>query len=720
MLLVVLFLWPASGWAGEVRFYENSSPVPVQRWNTTVGHGQAVIWRHNISADVLVQATRAGIILEGSDVDYPQCCVNPTATCPSDTNPLRTDDSCEKDQLLVNGSDIGLLEGANNVTRTVEMSIPISALQAGDNTFTVNPDIEDNGWLVSISASSIYLYKFAPAPYQDIDLQVLPELTLEPGETREIPVDGRFLGSCAGPIDLSLTRVPAPLQAKLQRGQVTTSADSTGLTVTAATDAVPGNYTIEVTASGCGAQKKKNVAVTIVAGQLEIRKSQSQATVLPGMRQSYKITVTNNGRAALSGIEISDTLDDRLQYLSDTSGRTPVSSDNTHTWYFNRSLAPAASFSFFIHCKVKDELFGGVSISNQAEGRAAQAPAKVTSNWVTAISSFVPVAPDGLRVTKRLVNRNARIGKVLTYRVTMENTSNGNLFNLRLEDRLPVGFQLVPGRVVQDGRRYDDPDGTRQLSWSLGLLPAGRRTTLSYQVVVGSNAARGRNENTARATAVDGGGNSVSASDSAVVSLGATDLEEPGRIEVRVFDDHNRNRIHDAGDHPIEGIGIFVSGDLRALTDRKGLAQFEALTPGMKAVAVDERTLPDRARLADSATRPVRVMESETVAIDFPVHWQQKITRLEGRVFVDRNANGRYDDGERLPAVFQVNFDQRLVSEGRRGRFVFSGIDPGDFVVRIRWAGKEFSQPVTLQRGPNQHDFPLPYSGIRVEVREGE
>ncbi len=112
-----------------------------------------------------------------------------------------------------------------------------------------------------------------------------------------------------------------------------------------------------------------------------------------------------------------------------------------------------------------------------------------------------------------------------------------------------LGAEPTPGNQVR-GRTY---------TWQLGNLGPGDRTVVTYQAVVGTNAAAGRNENIAEARGIDGGGNRVRGEaagrneniaeargtdgggnrvrgeDRALVMLGSGDLEWLGKISVKAL-----------------------------------------------------------------------------------------------------------------------------------------------------------------------------------------
>lgn len=455
----------------------------------------------------------------------------------------------------------------------------------------------------------------------------------------------------------------------------------------------------------------------VPSADIDIIKRQSQSKVLPGMRQIYQFEITNTGDLALTGLKVTDELDKHLKYISDTSSGNHTFNGRQHRWTFNRGLKPKERLSFNIITELDVDVLSGIPISNRAYAWVDQLPDGVASNTVTAYSSFVAVAPDGIRVTKRVIGSSVRIGSLLTYVVTIENTSLGRLFNLELEDVLPRGFSIVPGRVVRDGALFKDPTGSRHLMWDLGNLGQKASTTLKYQVVVGANAKKGRNKNSARAKAIDGGRNIVTGEDSAFVNIGGSPLDL-GRIEVQVFEDNNGNGRQNAEDNGLKEIGLLLADGQKKITDAEGMAVFEDVRPGHNAVAVDERTLPPESKLIGDSSKLVRVMEGEFVEVYFPVSIDRRPARLQGRVFIDRNNNKLFDNNELLVPSFEAELVNSRKTKGKNGRFVFANIPSGTHTLIVRTQGQSVTVPINLSRGRNKQDIPIPFSGIRFIVEE--
>ncbi len=565
-------------------------------------------------------------------------------------------------------------------------------------------------------------------------------IELEPGQTVESKIIGYFIGDCQGPISIDIigsrlvvdatgrpqferTDQPEAIKARLLRTELTPSDRGATLEMRAGREMEPGEYDVVVSGIGCGlSDQQVSVTLAIKAADLKITKRQSQSTVKPNMVQIYTIRVVNEGRAPATNVVVTDTLSGGLTYVSDTASDAVHSeNDGQHRWAFSKPLKPGGSFSFNINARVNPFIRSGVSISNRAEVTADQAPEPILSNTVTAVSGFEAVQPDGLKVTKRALKRDARVGGILTYRIEVENVSSaGPIFDIVLKDRLPSGFKIPNGKSVRDGSRYSDPQRSgRTYSWRLGNLGPGDRTVLTYQAVVGTNAASGRNENTAIAAGVDGGGNRVSGSDSALIMLGAGDLEEPSEIVVSVYNDTNRNEIFDSADMPMKDIEvILVPPGLKQMTNEDGETIYFDLTSGQYMVAVNELILAEDNSVVGASSQLVRLIEGESADVSFLLSTDPGYGKLIARVFVDTNQNGEFDRDENSVQEFTALLDAKVKSKTQKGVVVFSRIEPGKHNVIIQVGIKELSKEVDIQPGRNTIDIPIPESRLRIKIRQ--
>ncbi len=598
--------------------------------------------------------------------------------------------------------------GSHSVRHTTEVNLIVGGVDPGFSLIRANPD----------------------------------KIETELGQTVTSRILGEFIGSCQGPITIDIkgsrhvidatgsgmsgqTSDPDMIVARLKQTKLIPTDNDATLEMRVGFEVEPGEYEVVVDGEGCGLTGQQAIVTLVVrASNLVITKRQSQSTVKPNMVQIYTIRVENKGSSAATGVTVTDTLSNDLTYVSDTAADAIHSEENgQHRWAFSKPLRPGASFSFNISARVDPFIRSGVSISNRAEVIADLVPKPILSNTVTAVSGFESVEPDGLRVTKRALKRDARIGGILTYRIEVENISpSGPIFDIELKDHMPNGIKIPDGKAIRDGAVFADPQRSgRTYTWMLGNLGPGQRTVITYQAVVGTNAASGRNENTATATGKDGGGNRVSGTDSALVFLGIGDLEEPSEITVTVYSDENRNDILDSKDKPLKDIEVLlVPPGLKQTTDEDGRTLYSDLASGQYVVAINELELAADVHVSGESSQLVRLIEGESADVSFFLYKEPGYGKLIVTVYLDKNGNGTRDENEKLVETFTAGLDDKVKSRGKNGQVIFTRIEPVKHHLSIVVDGIEKIQLVDIRPGRNKVAVPWPYSGIRIYMKESK
>ncbi len=473
--------------------------------------------------------------------------------------------------------------------------------------------------------------------------------------------------------------------------------------------ATPANWVVTINNSRLKLYAEKNSGISI-------EKKQLRSTLLPGQEQSYTITVTNNGTANLTGIKVTDQLDENLRYKTSSSIMRHSQKGNNHFWTL-ASLAPGKSVKIKLVADLSDEVLANIGVSNTATLTTNEFPTQ-TSNTVTTLSSFIPVEPDGLLVSKRVNRRESRVGKILVYQVTVENRSNGSAYQLVLDDYLPSGFSFVSGSTLKDGQRFQDPDGTRRLRWNLGTLPAGQSIDIRYQAIIGSNVKRGQNTNQATVSAVDGGGTKLQGADKATVMIGGGDIEIPAEIKAQVFLDNNKNGLQNSDDKPMSQVTVLLSKGEKRVTADDGIAHFKDLVSGFYALSIDPRSLPEHISILGDSTHLLRLMEGEQAKISLPVKKDRGPARLNGIVYLDKNKNGQYDQGEQTAKAIKISLDGKLITRSQQGRYLFTRIESGSHLLEVKMGANTIKHQLELAIGNNEFDIALPAGGLMLSIEE--
>jgi hypothetical protein len=154
-----------------------------------------------------------------------------------------------------------------------------------------------------------------------------------------------------------------------------------------------------------------------------------------------------------------------------------------------------------------------------------------------------------------------------------------------------------------------------------------------------------------------------------------------GGISGRIFQDVNGNGVYDPGvDKPQSGVNVHLDGSRYAITDTNGVYRMDAVTAGLHKAAIDLTSV--RADLTILAgQRDIDVAGGKTSNTDFSL---VRTGRIAGRVFIDANGNGRFDEGEQpLSDIRIVTSSGRDTLTDSDGAFSIADLAPGDHVVLI-------------------------------------
>ena len=205
-----------------------------------------------------------------------------------------------------------------------------------------------------------------------------------------------------------------------------------------------------------------------------LTKKSSESTHENGMFKAgetihYTLTVTNTGNQTLENVEITDTLN-AVGTISNIQG-ADSKQDGKVTIFTISSLAPKAEATI-TYDYVVQEADKGNTISNAAVGTPAnpenpdgEKPEDNTDNPVE--NPKLEVKKDIVSITAADGTQKDKAGKadlndIITYSVTVTNTGNVKLTNVKITDSLE-GIQLAEGQ-----------------SFDLGILEAGEAKTVTY------------------------------------------------------------------------------------------------------------------------------------------------------------------------------------------------------------------------------------------------
>ena len=451
----------------------------------------------------------------------------------------------------------------------------------------------------------------------------------------------------------------------------------------------------------------------------DLIKTVSRSQARPGELLDYKITISNLSNQPIPAASLKDTLAEELEFISQQSGLAFQQQGNTLRWSGNIPASNETSVSF--QARIRSDVVAGTHLANSASLESIVLAETLLSNTVDTTVVSEPIVTSLVRFNKKASTPQSEVGRIIRFRLLMENHSPSYLLAPRLEDTLPQGFEYVPGSSECDGIKLADPRSRSRLDWVLPAIRPGQTSILSYQVVIGADVRRGRNVNRAIFNAQDQSGQNLQLEAEEFVNISSATIVFYSAVEGSVFLDRDGNESYSTADTPLSGIEVRLSNGQRSLTDTNGRYSFQSLFPGDYALGLNRATLPVKYRVVFPTTKAVTLFDGLTDTVDFAVAFQgddeTPTCRLQGRVFFDKVPNQVFDDGEPLLTEFMVLFDDILQTEGKDGSFVFSKLPPGKHILAITYDGQTVRREVTLPPGQTTLDIPLPFSGIVITVQ---
>ena len=265
-------------------------------------------------------------------------------------------------------------------------------------------------------------------------------------------------------------------------------------------------YTLTETSTPAGYIKADPITVTVSNGTVKTAVSEEGGSniengVLINQAKTGTLTVTKT----VNGLEGSDTLPDTFKIEvknSDTVVKTLTTSNadsgTTYTWTVN-DLAPGTYTVTESNYEVE-----GYSVETTGNNDTVKVTAgqTVTANLTNTYTKQVP----GLEVTKTLDKVNGadydsgmvKVGDVLTYTITVENTGNTTLTNIDVSDTLTIAGTTSALSL------YGDEDCTGDAVTSITSMAPGTSQTLYAKYTVLATDAGKEITNSATAEVTDG------------------------------------------------------------------------------------------------------------------------------------------------------------------------------------------------------------------------
>jgi uncharacterized repeat protein (TIGR01451 family) len=342
---------------------------------------------------------------------------------------------------------------------------------------------------------------------------------------------------------------------------------------------------------------------------------------------------------AADSIFIVDFLPQEIQWIQDASlekaNAELLSFDplTNQVYFCQEGFRPAENDSITLRAVVKNDIEPGI---HHIENRAMvwMGGDTVYTEKDSRTDAYTKLIQNFLTVKKSVNRKIIEVGGILTYQLLIENKSKDNLLApIQIRDILPEGFRYVEGTTLLEDRKINDPELNHagkqiRMHWTLSdTLRPGKQIKLRYRVIVGLSAKLGERENRVTAFGLSDHTWIQSEEARATVLVRAGAFDERGFIIGKVYEDQNRNGLHDNGEQGIKGIELILEDGTRVKTDAFGKYSIPNVEEGQHVLRLNERTLPKHKHvlitsfqfLGDSKSRIVLVSPGGMAKANFAI-----------------------------------------------------------------------------------------------------
>jgi len=452
---------------------------------------------------------------------------------------------------------------------------------------------------------------------------------------------------------------------------------------------------------------------------IEIIKGVDKGQAQPGDILAYTLAVKNDSAVTFTQVTVKDELPQELDFIDSSSDLILSRQGNALTWQGNVEAGKEARVT--VRAKIRSTVLSGTLIANRASVISSRFPEPVQSNTVYTRVTAEPIPSSKVQFSKRADSPQTEVGRMIRFKLLVENRASAPLLSVQLEDQLPQGFSYVAGSSLWNGAPFADPGGTHHLLWLAPDVGPGQRGELGFTILIGADARRGRNVNLGIMRAIDNSGQVLTLEAREFVNVSASGFIFMCGVEGFVFHDQDQDGFYSPVDQPLPNIEVRLSTGERAVSSVDGRYSFAGLFPGEYALGVNRWALPEDYELVSPYPVPLSLFDGLTESVDFALFLKKKEpppkARLAGLVFYDRDKNGQRDPQEPLIATFQAILDGTNRTPGQQGVFVFTLLEPGEHEIEIAWENRRVQKRITLSPGRNEVEIPVPFSGVTVSVR---
>ena len=274
--------------------------------------------------------------------------------------------------------------------------------------------------------------------------------------------------------------------------------------------------------------------------------------------------------------------------------------------------------------------------------RLAAGDPDVINNHI-ALDPFLTRTP--LVVTKTSFKRNASVGDIVPYEITVRNTENVRRAGVTVVDILPPGLKYITGTASVDGALSEPVKTDRQVAWSGQVIPANGSRRYNLTLIVGAGVTGGEKVNTGVA---ENGvtGTAISNRGTAVISITPNAVFDCSELLGKVFEDTNRNGDQDENEPGVPGVRLATVNGQLITTDEFGRYHIAcAAVPDARigsnfVLKVDIRTLPLGWDVTTDNPRSIRLTRGKFGELNFGVAPSDESSSTPKDTFANRKEKG--------------------------------------------------------------------------------
>ncbi len=164
-----------------------------------------------------------------------------------------------------------------------------------------------------------------------------------------------------------------------------------------------------------------------------------------------------------------------------------------------------------------------------------------------------------------------------------------------------------------------------------------------------------------------------------------------GILTGRVYLDRNRDGVRQPDEPGIGGVRVGVRGTGLSLNaNRDGQFTIQNIKQGLYTVTVNKRSLPLGYMVAEDAEPHVTIGDARRTDVDIPIILSGQV---RGAIFVDDNANGYTDVGEKrlegqwVRLISASGDEPMIIQSASFGQYGFENVKPGQYRLEVMIAG---------------------------------